>query len=143
MAHLDHTPNTSADVCTILLFDSLAKSGKKHYKRYFRIIREYLQVMAGAKIDKPVKVLDYEIPPGWIQDRVVQVPQQENTWDCGLYVLDFASRFVTLKDKVLVTKAEGSCDSELWGNPSGPSLRSEFRRRIEEKSARWMEDRRL
>ncbi|KAG8693055.1 hypothetical protein FRC08_009347 [Ceratobasidium sp. 394] len=99
--------------------------------------------MAGAKIDKPVKVLDYEIPPGWIQDRVVQVPQQENTWDCGLYVLDFASRFVTLKDKVLVTKAEGSWDSELWGNPSGPSLRSEFRRRIEEKSARWMEDRRL
>ncbi|KAG8716684.1 hypothetical protein FRC08_009004 [Ceratobasidium sp. 394] len=145
MAHTKYVDNPSTDVkdrCTILLMDSIQGSADQ-YDRYFRIIREYLQVMAGKKINKPVKVLRHEIPPGWIVNRVVNVPQQPNTVDCGLYALYFARRFMALKDKAVEAQVPDEDIEEFWGACSGPNMRAEFRARLEAVSASWMEDQRL
>ncbi|KAG9096047.1 hypothetical protein FRC06_009124 [Ceratobasidium sp. 370] len=130
------------DLCTILLLDSM-ETNRYEYLHYFRVIREYLQVVASVKIGKPVKVLSREVPPGWLEDCVVKVPQQTNGWDCGLYVLNFARQFVALGDKVLRAKATDDNVVELWERCSGTDARSEFRRRLEEASELWLQNQRL
>ncbi|KAG9081353.1 hypothetical protein FRC06_005625 [Ceratobasidium sp. 370] len=145
MAHMDHVANPDTDVqdkCTILLLDPL-EGDADDYLRYFRIIREYLQAMASVRVNKPVRVLEREIPPGWIVDRMVKVPQQQNTWDCGLYVLHFARRFVALNNEVLRTQVTDDDAGKFWGERLGTDMRSELRERLKKAAEAWIENQRL
>ena len=73
----------------ILTFDSL---GSDH-KAVVKTLGKYLQLEAKDKkdLDKSPEVIGYE----------VFVPQQPNSYDCGVYLLHFVKRFMLSPEKFI------------------------------------------
>ncbi|XP_033171552.1 ubiquitin-like-specific protease 1D [Drosophila mauritiana] len=73
----------------ILIFDSLADSKRN---RDMAILRDYLNFEYKAKHPRQrARIFNRDNMPGLI----VEVPQQENLTDCGLYLLQYAEQFFT------------------------------------------------
>ncbi|EDW49157.1 GM11948 [Drosophila sechellia] len=73
----------------ILIFDSLESNSRY---RHIAILHDYLNFEYKAKYPKErARIFNWDNMPGLI----VEVPQQENLTDCGLYLLQYAEQFFT------------------------------------------------
>ncbi|KMY87001.1 uncharacterized protein Dsimw501_GD27131, partial [Drosophila simulans] len=73
----------------ILIFDSLESNSRY---RHISILHDYLNFEYKAKYPKErARIFNWDNMPG----HIVEVPQQENLTDCGLYLLQYAEQFFT------------------------------------------------
>ncbi|CAA7020741.1 unnamed protein product [Microthlaspi erraticum] len=99
---------------TILHLDSLGLHPRdlifNNIKRFLREEWNYLN-QDGPLLDLPISEKNWNDLPNSINEAEVQVPQQKNDFDCGLFVLFFITRFIeeapqrlTLKDLGMIHK---------------------------------------
>ncbi|KAL3511283.1 hypothetical protein ACH5RR_030684 [Cinchona calisaya] len=86
-----------------------------------------------APLDLPIADTIWETLPSRINEKIVQVPQQENDHDCGLFVLIFMKRFIEEAPERL-KKKDLSRFRRNWFNPNEASgLRQKIRNLLKEK----------
>lgn len=73
----------------IIVMDSLKNYNR--YKKVLEIISDYLSMEYTAKVDNQKKLVSSFFKPIY-----AEVPQQQNTTDCGLYLLQCVENFITV-----------------------------------------------
>ncbi|GJN94160.1 hypothetical protein Rhopal_007234-T1 [Rhodotorula paludigena] len=131
------------DDCWILTFDSL---GASHHA-VGRRLAEYLVREAQAKLGRQDLTMD-----AWRQANIlrVDVPQQPNTWDCGLYLLHYVEVFLSAPDHYLNliaadahhTKKRGRAPvteeiKQLWRDDEAQSKRTVMREQVKSLMDEW------
>ncbi|GAA5914312.1 hypothetical protein JCM8208_004431, partial [Rhodotorula glutinis] len=151
-AELSEKLKSSADTCWILTFDSLGAPHKQVANR----VRDYLKREAASK-----RGID-EVSTDAVQVVKVEVPQQPNSCDCGLYLLHFVETF--FKDPQLYldaalrahlqpptkSKDKGKKDAgkkdlesqafDLWKGDVAQKKRAVMRAEVDELSKAWLKD---
>lgn len=89
--------NIRTNKCKILLFNSLNKAIPPFFaEKIFKTLKLLLKtIVEKTSVVSPGEVLD-----DWITTETVNCPQQQNIFDCGIYVLKFVELFFQNLPKV-------------------------------------------
>ncbi|KAG9127970.1 hypothetical protein FRC07_006760 [Ceratobasidium sp. 392] len=112
----------------------------KQYGRYFRIIRDYLRCEAELVSGKKVTTWGTGVREGWILDKVLPAPQQQNGYDCGRYVLYFMYKILVGGDAVLDPGLTEQNIDQRWASQSIPEFKKHWRQKISDLSDAWLQN---
>lgn len=118
----------------LLHLDSLGLHFSKpifsNIKRF--LIEEWKILKEDGPVDLPIADRVWERLPRRMDEKVVEVPQQKNDYDCGLFVLFFMKKFIDESPKRLRRK-DFPTFGRRWFNPEeASSLRKDIRRLLKE-----------
>ncbi|XP_069153198.1 ubiquitin-like-specific protease 1D isoform X4 [Solanum lycopersicum] len=97
------------------------------------LVEEWKFLRQGEVLALPISDKIWENLPRRIDENIIQVPQQRNEYDCGLFVLFFMERFIDEVHRRL-KKKDLTMFGRRWFKPAEAScLRMKIRRILEEK----------
>lgn len=96
------------------------------------MVEEWKFLRQGEVPDLPISDKIWENLPRRIGENIIEVPQQRNEYDCGLFVLFFMERFIEEVHRRL-KREDFTMFGQRWFKPEEAScLRMKIRRILEE-----------
>ncbi|XP_019257071.1 PREDICTED: ubiquitin-like-specific protease 1D isoform X2 [Nicotiana attenuata] len=109
--------------CSRSLFDTMKKF----------LVEEWKFLRQGEVADLPIADEIWDNLPRRIDDIIIQVPQQRNEYDCGLFVLFFIERFIVKVHERLKEKDLAMFGRKLFEPEEASSMRRKIRNILKEK----------